>query len=88
MWLPMKIPQCNFDPPITHFRSEQHPEAFLNAIHARADQFGGFNLILGDSEEIWYYSNRHPESTGPIKLTTGVRVQILRPSSCDCPLFI
>lgn len=33
--------------------------AFLNDVHARADAYNGFNLILGDARQIYYLSNRN-----------------------------
>jgi len=32
--------------------------AYLEAIAARADDYAGFNLLLGDVDELWFYSNR------------------------------
>lgn len=35
------------------------PEPFLVRLRARAQQYGGFNLILGDARELYYFSNRN-----------------------------
>ena len=32
--------------------------AYLEAIAARAAEYAGFNLLLGDIDELWFYSNR------------------------------
>jgi len=32
--------------------------AYLDAIAARANDYAGFNLLLGDADGLWFYSNR------------------------------
>jgi uncharacterized protein with NRDE domain len=34
------------------------PERYLQHIHAVADQFSGFNLLLGDAHALYYFGNR------------------------------
>ncbi|GFE60730.1 NRDE family protein [Geobacter sp. AOG2] len=46
------------------------PQAYLEALHEKRDDYDGFNLIVADAEQLWYYSNR--ESTGPVRVTPGV----------------
>jgi uncharacterized protein with NRDE domain len=36
---------------------DREPGAFLQALRADADRFAGFNLLLGDSSTLHYYSN-------------------------------
>ena len=38
-------------------REDRGPGAFLDELHATADRFAGFNLLLGDSSSLHYYSN-------------------------------
>ncbi len=33
-------------------------EAYLDAVATRAREYSGFNLLLGDSNALWFYSNR------------------------------
>jgi uncharacterized protein with NRDE domain len=43
---------------VPHFlREDREPGAFLEDLRATADQFAGFNLLLGDSSTLHYYSN-------------------------------
>jgi uncharacterized protein with NRDE domain len=37
--------------------SSINPEDYLLALQARAKQYNGFNLIVGNPEELWYLSN-------------------------------
>lgn len=34
---------------------------FMKGLRPKADKFNGFSLILGDSERMWYFSNRENE---------------------------
>jgi uncharacterized protein with NRDE domain len=38
--------------------NRQTPEEFLKRIIARQDEYNGFNLLLGDTTALFYYSNR------------------------------
>ena len=38
--------------------SELHPRDYLSRIDKQADQFAGFNLLIGSTEGLYYYSNR------------------------------
>ena len=41
------------------FLSSREPaESFLNSIEPDSDDYGGFNLLVGDSPELFFYSNR------------------------------
>lgn len=42
----------------------------LHQLAARGDEYAGFNLLLGDSAGLWYYSNA--EATGPRRLQPGI----------------
>ena len=37
------------------------PHDFLDSLKARASSYAGFNLLLGDAQELWYASNRAPD---------------------------
>ena len=41
-----------------YLRGTQSPPAFLAALAARASDYNGFNLILGDGESLWYFGSR------------------------------
>ncbi|MFT5657691.1 MAG: hypothetical protein ACI9KN_000965 [Gammaproteobacteria bacterium] len=42
---------------------------FLHRIESRGEDYAGFNLLLGDSRELWFYSNRQ---AGIRKLDPGI----------------
>lgn len=46
------------------------PEAWIAAIAARADDWAGFNLIVGDARQAWYLGNRDAAHT-PRRLEPG-----------------
>ena len=48
--------------------SNEHPEKYLKLIEPRADLYNGFNLIVGDAEEIFYLSNY---KEGIVKIENG-----------------
>lgn len=47
----------------------ESPEQYLECVKARAGDYHGFSLILGDLESYWFYSNR---GGGTHKITPGV----------------
>lgn len=42
-----------------YLKSEPDPEAYLQALSAKADRYNGFNVLLGTTEETFYFSNRN-----------------------------
>jgi uncharacterized protein with NRDE domain len=51
-------------------REDREPQAFLEDLRATAHRFAGFNLLLGDSSALHYYSNAVP--TPPRALPPGI----------------
>ena len=49
------------------------PQAYLEEIAVRADAYAGFNLLLADTDNLWYFSN-HGQQTiaGPRALPPGL----------------
>ena len=45
------------------------PQAYLEQIAASAGEYAGFNLLLGDRQGLWYFSNSCP---GPRELEPGI----------------
>jgi uncharacterized protein with NRDE domain len=43
----------------------QEPEAFQRELQQNADRYNGFNLLFGQLNDLWYFSNRSPVS-GPL----------------------
>lgn len=54
----------------TFLLEEMSAEAYVKSVHARAQQFNGFNLIVGEGLQAWYIGN-HPACTGPVSLGAG-----------------
>ncbi|QVQ27901.1 NRDE family protein [Achromobacter deleyi] len=50
-------------------RGAMEPRAYLADVHRTDQAYNGFNLIVGDSREAWYLSNRNG---GPRALAPGV----------------
>jgi uncharacterized protein with NRDE domain len=51
--------------------SDQHPEKYLNAIKDSDKKYNGFNLVVGDMHELWWYSNKKNDI---VKITPGIHV--------------
>jgi uncharacterized protein with NRDE domain len=41
-----------------YLSGQEPPQNFLGSVESAASEFAGFNLLLGDKEELWYASNR------------------------------
>jgi uncharacterized protein with NRDE domain len=50
-------------------RGEIEPQKYLGAIEETAGRYSGFNLLVGDEESLWYFSNRELKKQ---KLSAGV----------------
>ncbi|HAK53171.1 MAG TPA: hypothetical protein DCM54_14900 [Gammaproteobacteria bacterium] len=67
----------------THFLESSDPaEAYLDNLATRASMYRGFNLILGDGDNFFYYSNQLEES---IKLEPGFYGLSNQLIDCDWP---
>ncbi len=51
--------------------SNHHPENYLNAIKNSEKKYNGFNLIVGDMNQLWWYSNK---KNAIVKITPGIHV--------------
>jgi uncharacterized protein with NRDE domain len=53
--------------PLNYLESTQSPSAFIDSIRSEADRYNGFNLIAGNRNSTWYYSNiqKKPVELGP-----------------------
>jgi uncharacterized protein with NRDE domain len=49
--------------------SDQPPADYLNAIENLNENYNGFNLVVGDSKQLWWYSNR---KNNILKIGTGI----------------
>lgn len=55
--------------PATYLRGEQTPEAFLHDLVTRLDQYSGFNLLLGDRQQLWFLNAQERQ---PRRLAAGL----------------
>lgn len=56
--------------------ADKSPECYLHTVSQRADEYAGFNLLLGDALDLWYFSNSAQQgglhNSAPMKLEPGV----------------
>ncbi len=57
--------------PLDFLQGTAPPGDYLRRLVPTASAYNGFNLLVGDRTQLWYYSNR-PESGPPIALAPGV----------------
>lgn len=55
-----------------YLRGEERPEEYLVAVAARADQYDGFNLLVGDVTSVHYLGNRTAGASMPRRLEPGL----------------
>src|SRR5699024_3306173 len=47
---------------ITNFlTSDDEPQVFLEKLNKMSDEYNGFNVLVGTSDELYYYSNQQKE---------------------------
>jgi uncharacterized protein with NRDE domain len=51
--------------------SDQHPEEYLQAIKDSGKEYNGFNLVVGDMNQLWWYSNKKNDI---VKIEPGIHV--------------
>ena len=51
-----------------YLKSSQTAEAYMQSVESDGNKYNGFNLIVGNAEELWYYSNYR---NGITKFTPG-----------------
>lgn len=52
-----------------YLTGDDTPDAYLRRVTGRATEFNGFNLLVGDTRALFYYSNRGGE---PVRLEPGI----------------
>ncbi len=63
-------PRSRGELPLAFLLGVEAPEEFLAAVAKRAQEYAGFNLLLGDRSGLWYLTNS--DSAGPQPLPTGI----------------
>jgi len=67
---PVAAPRSRGELPLQYLAGDTGPGAYLEALAGRAGEYAGFNLLVGDREELWYFSNS--AATGATPLPPGV----------------
>jgi uncharacterized protein with NRDE domain len=63
-------PRSRGELPRDFLAGSQAPEVFLNDVASRAQDYAGFNLLVGDRNSLWYFTNS--DNTGSQRLRAGV----------------
>ena len=54
---------------VDYLRSINEPRAYLDEIRESAEAYNGFNVLVGDTDSLWYYSNKQHDI---LPVTPGV----------------
>lgn len=65
-------PRSRGELPTRFLLGEAGPRDFLAELGATADDYAGFNLLLGEGEELWYFSNSAGGSASARPLAPGI----------------
>jgi len=63
-------PRSRGELPLDYLLGQQSPADYLASVVPRSDHYAGFNLLLGDTESLWYFDNNPGEQ--PMPLTPGI----------------
>lgn len=63
-------PRSRGELPLDFLLGLHAPEAFLHEVAERAQEYAGFNLLVGDRASLWYFTNS--DAAAPRKLPAGV----------------
>lgn len=65
-------PRSRGELPLQFLTGDAAPSAFLQEVAGRADSYAGFNLLLGDPQGLWYFSNSDAGGGSPRRLQPGI----------------
>lgn len=65
-----EAPRSRGELPLQYLTGSQTPEDFLSDIAAQAQDYAGFNLLVGDRNSLWHYTNS--DTKGAQNLPPGV----------------
>lgn len=63
-------PRSRGELPLAYLTGTQDPKSYLQALALRAQEYAGFNLLVGDQHSLWYFTNS--DTFEPQALTPGV----------------
>jgi uncharacterized protein with NRDE domain len=67
---PVDAPRSRGDLPLGYLARELAPQAYLEDLATRATDYAGFNLLVGDHDSLWYFSNG--DQSPPRNLPPGI----------------
>ncbi len=66
-------PRSRGELPLDYLTGDDTPLQYLNTVAELADEYAGFNLLLGDRQDLYYFTNSLPrEQRSPQKLAAGI----------------
>lgn len=66
-------PRSRGELPLNYLTGELDPEAYLQGLLAKADEYAGFNLLVGTMNSLWYLTNSSsPTAAAPRCLAPGI----------------
>lgn len=66
-------PRSRGELPLHYLTGRQDPKDYLSGIAEQAAEYAGFNLLLGNRDELWYFTNSLPEAKrAPLCLPAGI----------------
>jgi len=66
-------PRSRGELPLDYLTGRRGPQAYLQDIAAQAADYAGFNLLLGDRNSLWYFTNSLPAAErAPLCLQPGI----------------
>jgi len=60
-------PRSRGELPVAYLLGGQAPGDFLRDIAGQSSQYAGFNLLVGDGDELWYFSNSAEAPARPLQ---------------------
>lgn len=63
---PAKAPRSRGALTAEFLKSDITPETYLRQLQPHAGEYGGFSLVVGDRDSLWYFSNRGGAAPAPI----------------------
>lgn len=66
-------PRSRGELPLAFLSGQQDPQTCLEQLADRATEYAGFNLLLGEGDELWYLTNSLPPAERrPLRLPPGI----------------
>ncbi len=59
-------PRSRGELPLAFLSGTRDPRAYLDELAQRAQDYAGFNLLVGDSSQLWYFSNSDTREPRPL----------------------